>query len=183
MPMTVHAHNINYPKRLVAELTAEKIRVSVGYDLEGEDGGKGLRERFDANRDGQVDQDEAELARMFVVNDVRKTLRVSLGTQPAALTLTSVSDRGLEGSLQTREHIQFEFVFETPSPTGQEFELSIRDEVEGGLGVVPLQISVTGLRFIAGSLRGVGSGVAALPEWNRPVYLLRGQALTVRLAR
>ncbi len=176
-----HAHTTNYPKRLTAEITPDRVRLAVAYDLDGDEAGQALRDRFDADHDGQIDQDEAELARKFVADDLRRTLYLAFGAQRPVLTLTSVSDRGIEGAVKSRTHTQFEFVFEAVAPSTPAFDVSIGDEVNEGLGVVPVQVSVAGLRLVDGTLRGTGSAAAQLTDLSKPAYLLRGHVLTLKL--
>jgi hypothetical protein len=138
------AHSVPYPKRHELIVQSHEVRLATQLVVHADEHGAPLRERFDADRDGTLDQDEAQQLALHLVADARRTLRLLVDDEPLAMSLVAISDDALAGPVVTEalQQLAAVSVAQLPSPPSS---LRLSDGVDEGMRRVPVVVRIFGL--------------------------------------
>ena len=164
-PSPASAHGVQYPKRQELTIEPNAVRLETKLDVHGHDEGTQLRERFDADHDGKLDQDEAQQLGRQIVAEEHRTLVLLVNGKPVSMTMTALSDDGLVGPVRVTEHQKLAAVWEAPLSAPPQ-TVRLVDHVDEGMRRVPVVVRVRGARVAsAGSWEvtcDAGSGTSRI---------------------
>jgi hypothetical protein len=146
----VIAHGVQYPKRHELTLEPGKLRLESKLDVHGHDEGTQLRERFDIDRDGNLDQDEAQQLARHIAVEEHRTLTLLVDGKPVSLTMTALSEDGLVGPVRVTEHQKLAAIWETALASPPR-SLRLLDREDEGMRRVLVSVSVRGERIASAS--------------------------------
>jgi hypothetical protein len=138
------AHRIQHPKRDSLAFSPGHLALSMTLDVEGGAEASALRERYDRNGDGAMDQEESEALQGYLVKEVQRTLRLTVNGKALDLTPTSVSGYGLDFPKTSREHLGILAVLEGPIPAAPVLAVSVADTTTEGMRQVPVEVWLKG---------------------------------------
>lgn len=73
-----HAHTIHFPKRAVVDVFPGHVRVGITQIYDGDGAGREIKERFDRDGSGAIEESEFTALQAFLVGRARRTLSVSI---------------------------------------------------------------------------------------------------------
>jgi hypothetical protein len=149
------AHRVQYPKRHTQTVEPGVQRLESTFDVHGHDEGTQLRERFDVDHDGKLDQDEAQELGRHIAIEEHRTLVLLADGKPLAMIMTALSEDGLIGPVRVTEKQQLAAVWEGSLPA-MPSKIRIADDENEGMRVVPLTVRVRGARVATAGAWEVG---------------------------
>ncbi|NJN64132.1 MAG: hypothetical protein HC882_04140 [Acidobacteria bacterium] len=76
-----------FPKRAVVDLWPDRVRVEITQIHDGDGAGREIKERFDRDGDGVIDDAEYGALETFLVDRATRTLSITLDGQKVALSV------------------------------------------------------------------------------------------------
>lgn len=73
-----HAHTIHFPKRAVVDVHPGHVRIGITQIYDGDGAGREIKERFDRDGSGAIEESEFGALQGFLVGRARRTLSVSI---------------------------------------------------------------------------------------------------------
>lgn len=106
---TAHAHVLPQERKLVAQISADRVEILIEYLEPPGDRADLLQQRFDLNRDGELRGPEAKLAGGVWIKHVLRGLQLEVvGESPAALEPEIKFHREQKGALTSLLYVRWE---------------------------------------------------------------------------
>jgi hypothetical protein len=170
-----------YPKKDLLIVTPKRITVIVHYEWDSPEEARAIRDRFDRDANGSLDEGERRKTRIFLAEEAEGKLYMTANGTLHELTVTSVAANGLEDPTTSTEPIEIDLVLETTVVIEKTVILSIADFVRSELELIPLTIILRDLE-----LRDPPEGTMMVEKSGRSrtirdVFLEPGQLWTMTI--
>ncbi len=80
-PSDLHSHKLHHPKVIIVEIDKNSIKVMMNYIVNPGDESRGLRKRFDTNRDGSLSSEEQDELQKYLIKNMLSTFNLLLNNE------------------------------------------------------------------------------------------------------
>jgi hypothetical protein len=137
-------HWVQYPKQDRLEVLPDRVRVILTLVLDHGDETGPLRERFDRDGSGGLEEEERRELEEHLSALILKDLRIQCNGAVPELRRTALSSSGSDGPVRGHERIEGTVVLEAPLPSGEALEILVADRTTAGRRQVPVSVVLDG---------------------------------------
>jgi hypothetical protein len=177
LPGRIAAHGLHYPKRLKIRVSGAELQVALDYDVEPGPEALALRDRFDTDADGKLDERERRGLREFLVAKALRPLQLHYGGRELRLQETDRWGYGDEESARSSSLIGVHLELRADLPRGKKAaELLLADSIPDSAHQVAVNLTVAAPWNLASYGAGQISGESSAAETVlKSIYLDAGK--------